>query len=219
MILFAFLISYAIAAGAKTVWVNSYTRSDGTMVQGHWRSKPSPSLSIPPIAGGYYVPSVTMDIVVYSPQTPEKSYWEYFERGFVGDQPYVKLTVQEKTPTSITKPASSHWLEFSCVKTTDTVVENIDYVTNSIETVGGKVVNIERRYSLKEANLWIGSRVSRGATMQNMFFETGNSTYGWTHHIYNIDGSLNELTFSMSRFSDLGKGSSFLRQCKHLWTL
>ena len=55
--------------------------------------------------------------------------------------------------------------------------------------------------------------------MQNMFWESGDNIYGRKHHIYNIDGSLNEFTFSMSGFSDLGKGSSFVRQCKHLWTL
>jgi hypothetical protein len=147
-------------------------------------------------------------------QASKKSYYEHFERGFVGGQPYVKLVVQEKYPTSITEPAHSHHLEFSCVKTTDTVIESIDYVTTTMETVGGKVVNVDRRYSLKEANLWIGGKVFRGATMQNMFY-----IYGRTLNIHEIDGSLNELTFSMKGFWEPSKAGDFLDQCKHLWTL
>jgi hypothetical protein len=214
MILFAFLISYAIAVGAKTVWVSPYTRSDGTMVQGHWRSKPSSIQPLPSTVSEYYIPNVTSTIVVSPAQASKKSYYEHFERGFVGGQPYVKLVVQEKYPTSITEPAHSHHLEFSCVKTTDTVIESIDYVTTTMETVGGKVVNVDRRYSLKEANLWIGGKVFRGATMQNMFY-----IYGRTLNIHEIDGSLNELTFSMKGFWEPSKADDFLDQCKHLWTL
>ena len=43
------LPSSAQAGGAKTTWVNSYTKKDGTHVRGHWRSSPSPSL------GGSYI--------------------------------------------------------------------------------------------------------------------------------------------------------------------
>jgi hypothetical protein len=45
------LPSSAQAGGAKTTWVNSYTKKDGTHVRGHWRSSPSPSLG-----GGYVSP-------------------------------------------------------------------------------------------------------------------------------------------------------------------
>jgi len=46
-----FMISNLVyAEGAKTVWVDSYTRSDGTYVSGHWRSPPSDSSA----SAGYY---------------------------------------------------------------------------------------------------------------------------------------------------------------------
>jgi hypothetical protein len=179
------------------------------MVRGHWRSKPSSIQPLPSTVSEYYIPNVTS--TSKAPQL-DKSYYEFFERGFVGGQPYVKLVVKEKNPTSITEPAYRHQLEFSCVKTTDTVIESIDYVTTTMETVGGKVVDVDRRYSLKEANLWIGGKVFRGATMQNMFYIDGSI-------IHEIDGSLNELTFSMKRFRKLSDAVGFLRQCKHLWTL
>lgn len=39
------LVGEAWAGGAKTVWVDSYTRKDGTYVSGHWRSSPGSSVA------------------------------------------------------------------------------------------------------------------------------------------------------------------------------
>jgi hypothetical protein len=61
MFFICFLFSNsAFGGGAKTVWVNSYTRSNGTYVSGHWRS--------PPDGGGtaVYVPSSYPDYSAHS---------------------------------------------------------------------------------------------------------------------------------------------------------
>ncbi len=40
IVLMSLFCSTAQAGGAKTVWVNAYTRSNGTYVSGYWRSPP-----------------------------------------------------------------------------------------------------------------------------------------------------------------------------------
>lgn len=63
------LVGEAWAGGAKTVWVNSYTRKDGTYVSGHWRSPPGSSFGLSPSLGSSvsagtgicYIPDYSMN--------------------------------------------------------------------------------------------------------------------------------------------------------------
>jgi hypothetical protein len=114
------------------VWFDSYTRKDGTFVQGHFGSpytttvNPAPVLTI---SGSQYE------------QDTDWTFWLYgFERGFIGDYPFVRL-ISGYRPT---EPR----LEYYCVKTPNGLIEGIDYVffVNKEET----------RYSLKDANVWVG---------------------------------------------------------------
>lgn len=59
----ALFISNAYAEGPKTVWVNSYTRSDGTYVVGHWRSPPKSSSS--GSYSGIYTPNYSGQSIYY----------------------------------------------------------------------------------------------------------------------------------------------------------
>jgi len=53
ILLMSLFCDTAQAGGAKTVWVNAYTRSDGTYVSGYWRSPPdSVGVGVIPVAGG-----------------------------------------------------------------------------------------------------------------------------------------------------------------------
>ena len=64
------LVGEVWAGGAKTVWVNSYTRKDGTYVSGHWRSPPD---------GTSYTPSSTLHLWGYSsyPYYSDSAYSSY----------------------------------------------------------------------------------------------------------------------------------------------
>ena len=100
MLALLLFLGLAEAEGAKTVWVDPYTRKDGTYVQGHFRSPPSVSTT-----SSVVLPSL---VSTYEQQSANPDYPKVkFERGFMGDQPFAKLTVGEW----------GNSLGFSCVKT------------------------------------------------------------------------------------------------------
>lgn len=132
------------AEGAKTVWVNSYTRSDGTSVQGHFRS--------PPSDGGMPLTGHT-PVVAYSSQDPKGSSTAEslrFQRGFVDGNAYVRL-VHKHDGSSI---------ELYCVKTAEGVIENVDLeYYNGLVQKEGVIVSDYERLSLEDVDVWIGSGV------------------------------------------------------------
>ena len=79
IVLMSLFCSTAQAGGAKTVWVNAYTRADGTYVSGYWRSPPdgigagrSPSL-----VSSSYIPAGTTSYTALQEKPVPKDVYRY----------------------------------------------------------------------------------------------------------------------------------------------
>ena len=185
------------AEGAKTVWVNSYTRSDGTSVQGHFRS--------PPSDGGMPLTGHT-PVVAYSSQDPKGSSTAEslkFQRGFVDGNAYVRLIHKHKD-TSI---------ELYCVKTAEGVINNVEWVYDSSYD---KTV----RWSLEDVDVWIGSGVdyktSSGVTVWQMV-KYWDSSYNNSNvaTLYGIQGSVEGHVFNFPTIKSKTV-TEFHKGCNHL---
>jgi len=183
------------AEGAKTVWVNSYTRSDGSSVQGHFRSPPS---------GGIALTGHT-PVIAYSSQDPKGSSNAdvlQFERGFVDGNPYVRL---------INNGDGQGYLELYCVKTAEGVIENVEWV---YDVAYDKTV----RWSLDKVDVWIGKgtdyKISSGVTIPKMIY---NCHYGCKDDatLYGVQGSVDGHVF---RFQPIMSKNvtEFYKGCQHL---
>lgn len=63
----------ALSAGAKTVWVNAYTKGNGTYVSGHWRSPPD-SAGVGSYSGSYYTPGYSSSTSVTASAAIDNQY-------------------------------------------------------------------------------------------------------------------------------------------------
>lgn len=79
IVLMSLFCSTAQAGGAKTVWVNAYTRSDGTYVSGYWRSPPDGIGvgSVPSLGSSSYVPAGTSSYTAIQPKPAPKDTYCY----------------------------------------------------------------------------------------------------------------------------------------------
>lgn len=101
-----------LAGGAKTVWVDSYTKSDGTYVSGHWRS--------PPDGTGISLGTSYVNPYSGKPQVQEHRYWYHInifetgksvcEEGHMG-RPWSKYRDSEEAAA-----ASSTWEVQECLR-------------------------------------------------------------------------------------------------------
>ena len=202
MLTLLLFLGLAEAEGAKTVWVDPYTRKDGTYVQGHFRSPPSVST-----ASSVVLPA---PVSTYEQQNSNPHYSKVkFERGFLGDQPFIKLTLGEW----------GNSLEFSCVKTPDDLVRTVEWVQIDLYTKEGRIQNQTRRTPLDNVNVWIGDKVHSEVTMTNAFdvcIDKSHSSVVVNVCLNEISGEIHGRSLNFHRSKPSKEIKEFIDTCKYL---